>query len=57
MFETNSVQNIHPHFKTKILQIAVSEPQRYKILKPIHNTSTINNEKVLTVSDHKDTKF
>jgi len=32
-------------------------PQRYKILKPIHNSQTVYQLAPLTVSDHKDTKF
>ena len=31
--------------------------QRYKILKPIHNTFLIASIVIITVSDHKDTKF
>ena len=52
-FETNSQHDLRASTKRS----NCFRPQRYKILKPIHNCLLLLKICVFTVSDHKDTKF
>ena len=61
LFQTTKIQNFETNSQRfviwKIPVIYCFRPQRYKILKPIHNTLFLEIEGKFTVSDHKDTKF
>ena len=61
LFQTTKIQNFETNSQPKI-PVTVSilycfRPQRYKILKPIHNAANPCFVCLNTVSDHKDTKF
>ena len=61
LFQTTKIQNFETNSQpisllNKILSNCF-RPQRYKILKPIHNILQQNLTTLMTVSDHKDTKF
>ncbi len=61
LFQTTKIQNFEtnsqPIFWPGYSLTDCFRPQRYKILKPIHNQVQLNTFVDQTVSDHKDTKF
>ena len=61
LFQTTKIQNFETNSQPTAILINRWEhcfrPQRYKILKPIHNNGWNYKRYIRTVSDHKDTKF
>ncbi len=61
LFQTTKIQNFETNSQPKMIEMARQgycfRPQRYKILKPIHNSFHFLISFKFTVSDHKDTKF
>ena len=61
LFQTTKIQNFETNSQQtngeKLYPFYCFRPQRYKILKPIHNAFQSASYDFCTVSDHKDTKF
>ena len=61
LFQTTKIQtfesNSQPTITEGFILLSCFRPQRYKLLKAIHNNKQKNIEEQLVVSDHKDTNF